>query len=98
MLTGFIAMKNDVLKTLIPNLNATDFTIEMEMITKLNRLGFDMYSVPITYDKRIGDSKIESLTDGTKILFTFLRNLTWKPVNGPSKKDQIKNKLLSFFL
>lgn len=98
VLTGFIAMKNDVLKTLIPNLNATDFTIEMEMITKLNRLGFEMYSVPITYDKRIGDSKIESLTDGIKILFTFIRNLTWKPVKGPSKKDEIKKKFLSFFL
>ncbi|CAN5239922.1 hypothetical protein BH09PAT2_BH09PAT2_01390 [soil metagenome] len=38
-----------------------------------------VYSVPITYDRRLGYSKIHSLPDGIKILHTWFNNLTWSP-------------------
>jgi hypothetical protein len=80
VLTGFVAIKSNVLKVLIPNLQATDFTIEMEMVTKLRKLGFTIHSVPITYDIRLGKSKLRSYRDGLKILWMFVKNLNWKPV------------------
>ncbi len=96
-LTGFIAMKSSVVKTLIPNLKSKDFTIEMEMITKLSRLGFEVYSVPITYERRLGTSKIDSFKDGVKILGMFVRNLRWKPVQKKSRLTHIKKKITMFF-
>jgi dolichol-phosphate hexosyltransferase len=84
-LTGFWAMKSNVIKTLIPNLYSTDFTIEMEMITKMKRLGFSIYSMPITYDRRLGKSKLNSYRDGFKILYMFVKNLGWSPVKRQSK-------------
>lgn len=92
VLTGFIAMKADVVRTLIPNLKSTNFTIEMEMITKLNKLDFEMYSVPITYDQRIGTSKVESLADGARILMMFVNNLAWHPIKG-STMNRLKKRL-----
>jgi glycosyltransferase involved in cell wall biosynthesis len=80
VLTGFVAIKSSVLKTLIPHLHATDFTIEMEMVTKLRKLGFTIHSMPITYDIRLGKSKLRSYRDGFKILWMFVINLNWKPV------------------
>jgi len=96
-LTGFIAIKSDVIKTLIPNLQSTNFTIEMEMITKMKKLGFSIYSVPITYDRRMGKSKLHSYRDGAKILFMFIRNLKWTPVKRPSKFGFFNNTLKSIF-
>lgn len=80
-LTGFIAFKRSVIHKLIPHLQSTDFAIEMEMFTKLARMGYQIYSVPITYDRRMGKSKLNSLTDGIKILHTFFKNLLWKPLS-----------------
>ncbi len=95
-LTGFIAIKNEVLKDLIPNIKSTNFTIEMEMITKINRLGFSIYSVPITYDRRMGKSKLNSYRDGLKILLMFITNLRWKPVKVKSR-NQFLNSILQMF-
>lgn len=79
VLTGFFAWKKEVIDRLIPHLNAEGFEIEMEMITKMKRLGFEMYSVPITYDQREGETKIEAIRDGVRILAVFIRNFTWSP-------------------
>lgn len=78
-LSGFIAIKSDVVQTLIPHLHSTNFTIEMEMITKMRKLGFSIYSVPITYDRRMGKSKLHSYIDGFQILLMMINNLRWKP-------------------
>ena len=78
-LTGFFAFRRDVLEKLIPYLQADDFAIEMEIITKLRRLGYSIYSVPITYDRRQGKSKLHSIADGLKIALMMNRNLTWDP-------------------
>ena len=96
-LTGFIAIKSEILKVLIPNLHSTNFTIEMEMITKISRLGFNIYSVPITYDRRMGKSKLHSYRDGFKILLMFIKNLRWIPIKRPSKFGFFNNTLKSIF-
>lgn len=96
VLTGFIAIRSETAKALIPNLQSTNFAIEMEMITKLRRLGFEVYSVPITYDRRMGTSKLHSFSDGMKILFMFIQNLRWKPVKQPSIIQHIYAKIQTF--
>ncbi len=78
-LSGFISMKRKVADHILQHLHAQDFRIEMELITKSVKLGYEITSVPITYDTRRGESKIESFRDGFKILDTLLNNLTWRP-------------------
>ncbi|MCA9397278.1 glycosyltransferase [candidate division WWE3 bacterium] len=80
VLSGYLAWKKTTVDIMVPHLNARGFAIEMEMITKMKRLGFEMYSVPITYDTREGDTKINALQDGIKILSMFFKNFLWKPV------------------
>ena len=96
-LTGFIAIKSEIVKILIPNLHSTNFTIEMEMITKMSRLGFDIYSVPITYDRRMGKSKLHSVKDGLSIVLMFIRNLRWEPVRRRSRVEMLKSNVKMFF-
>lgn len=78
-LSGFISMKKEVADAVNNQLTVDDFRVEMELITKAVRMGFEMASVPITYDRRIGYSKIQSYTDGAKILHTFFKNFYWRP-------------------
>ena len=79
VLSGYFAWKKEVLDELAPHLESEGFEIEMEMITKMKRLGFEMFSVPITYDEREGETKVDSIRDGIKILSMFAKNLTWSP-------------------
>ncbi len=88
VLSGYFAWKKEVIDELKQHLKSNGFEIEMEMISKMTKLGFTMYSVPITYDLREGKSKIESLSDGVKILNTFISNLSWKPMR--YKPDQLQ--------
>lgn len=78
VLSGYFAWKKSVIDHTLPHLKANGFAIEMEMITKTVKLGYEIYSVPITYDQREGETKLNTLRDGTKILIKFLRNLFWK--------------------
>jgi len=77
--TGYFAWKKDVLKELSKYLEADGFSLEMEMITKMARMDFAIYSVPISYTHRSGSTNLRPLVDGKKILHAWLRNLTWKP-------------------
>lgn len=79
VLSGYFAFKRSALNKLVNHLNSKGFAIEMEMITKMKKMGMEVYSVPITYDRRLGYSKISSFSDGLKILVTFFDNLTWSP-------------------
>lgn len=79
-LTGYIALKRSLLPRIIPHLHSRDFAIEMELITKLNRMGYEIYSVPVTYDRRLGKSKLHSMPDAFRILHMFLKNLLWRPI------------------
>jgi glycosyltransferase involved in cell wall biosynthesis len=79
VLTGYYAWSREAVEVLRPHLKAQDFTIEMEMVTKMARLGYGIYSVPISYDARIGDSSLKPITDGSRIMKTYVRNLMWRP-------------------
>ncbi len=79
VLSGYFAWKKEVIDELNPHLKSNGFAIEMEMITKMVKLGFEIYSVPITYNTREGETKINSITDGVKILKMFFKNLFWVP-------------------
>lgn len=78
-LTGYFAFKKKVIDALIPYITASDFTIEMEIVTRAAKMGFPIYSVPITYGERVGQSKLRAFGDGYKILTTFVRNWFWTP-------------------
>ena len=79
VLTGYYAWTTESVKQLRPHLRSTDFAIEMEMVTKMARLGHRVYSVPISYDSRQGDSSLNPLRDGYRILRMYIRNLAWQP-------------------
>lgn len=79
VLSGYFAWKKPVIDELKNHLESKGFEIEMEMITKMTKLGYEMYSVPITYDERVGQTKIQAMSDGIKILSMFFKNLTWSP-------------------
>jgi len=77
--TGYFAWKREVIEELRKHLVCNGFNIEMEMITKMAKLKYSIYSVPITYDPRKGNSTLHPLRDGSLIFHTFLKNLHWKP-------------------
>jgi dolichol-phosphate mannosyltransferase len=84
VLTGYYAWSIGAVKELRPHLTSTNFAIEMEMTTKMARLHQRVYSVPISYDARQGDSSLHPIRDGLRIMRMFLRNLAWKPSLQPS--------------
>jgi len=79
VLTGYFAWKKPALDALAPHVTSPGFAIEMEMITKMRRLGLRLASVPISYHPRAGASNLHPFVDGFRILCMLLRNLTWKP-------------------
>lgn len=76
--TGFFAWKRKVITKLNGYIVSPGFAIEAEMITKMARLGHKIYSVPITYDPRHGESKLAPIGDGLKITWMLFKNITWR--------------------
>lgn len=79
VLTGYFAWRRDALVRLRPYLVSEGFTIEMEMVTKMAKLGEKICSVPISYDSRKGTSNLRPFRDGLRILWVFIKNLFWHP-------------------
>jgi glycosyltransferase involved in cell wall biosynthesis len=79
VLTGYFAWERSAIERLRPHLTSEGFAIEMEMVTKMARLGEEIYSVPISYHPRAGESSLRPIYDGSRILLMFARNLFWKP-------------------
>lgn len=77
--TGYFAWKKQVIDNLNGHIKSPGFAIEAEMITKMAKLGHKIYSVPITYDPRRGDSKLAPIGDGLKITLMLIKNIHWKP-------------------
>jgi glycosyltransferase involved in cell wall biosynthesis len=77
VLSGYFAWKREVIEELEPQLKSHGFAIEMEMITKMARMGYTVYSVPISYDQRTGQSNLRPFSDGARILKMFMRNMRW---------------------
>lgn len=86
VLSGYFAWKKEVIDVLLPHITSHGFSIEMEMITKMVLLKKTIYSVPITYDKREGETKLQAVRDGIKILGPLFLNLIWKPTLSKSKR------------
>ena len=84
--TGYFAWKKKVIDELAPHIKSNGFAIEVEMITKMAKLGYKIYSVPITYDRREGHSKLSPYLDGVRITWMLFKNLMWRP-----KKKAIQN-------
>jgi glycosyltransferase involved in cell wall biosynthesis len=83
--TGYFAWKKKVVDELNHHIKSDGFAIEAEMITKMARLGYTIFSVPITYDRREGHSKLSPYLDGIKITWMLIKNLLWKPSTQQSK-------------
>lgn len=79
VLTGYFAWRREAVERLRPHLVSDGFAIEMEMITKMARLGEEIYCVPISYQPRCGNSSLRPVQDGARILWMLMRNLLWKP-------------------
>ena len=79
VLTGYFAWTKEAIDDLAPHLHSAGFAIEMEMITKMARLKYEIYSVPISYHPRIGTSNLRPVHDGFRILKMFTKNLRWCP-------------------
>jgi glycosyltransferase involved in cell wall biosynthesis len=95
VLSGYFAWKKEKIDDLKKHLNSEGFEIEMDMITKMKKLGFQMYSVPITYDRREGYTKIQVIRDGIRVLKMFFMNLTWSPEK-KSEKNTFFTPILKF--
>ena len=78
-LTGYFAWKKSALDDLRPYVTSPGFAVEMEMITKMARLGQRMVSVPISYHPRSGESNLHPFRDGLRISSMLLKNLAWRP-------------------
>jgi dolichol-phosphate mannosyltransferase len=77
--TGYFAWKREVVEDLKKHIESNGFSLEMEMIAKMSKLGYSIYSVPITYDDRAGVTNLHPVKDGARILHAWGRNLRWKP-------------------
>lgn len=79
VLTGYFAWTRQTIDELHPHLISDGFAIEMEMITKMAKLGHQIYSVPISYTPRSGETNLRPFYDGRRILKMFFRSLHWQP-------------------
>jgi len=79
VLTGYFAWKKTTIEKLRPHLKSQGFAIEMEMVTKMARLGLNISCTPISYSSRAGDTNLRPFYDGSRILWMFAKNLFWEP-------------------
>lgn len=78
VLSGYFAWSRDSIERLRPHIESTGFALEIEMITKMARLGESVYSVPISYNARAGESNLRPFHDGMRILWMLTRNIFWR--------------------
>ena len=69
--TGMWGFNGDVLNHL--DLQTTDFQVEAEIYAKCARSGFKIGEIPVRYMRRITPPKLNSLKDGTKIMWRLVR-------------------------
>ncbi len=77
--TGYFAWKKHVVDKLKDSINSNGFSIEMDMITKMAKMDYEMFSIPITYEKSTTISKLRPIRDGLNILSTWMKNFYWNP-------------------
>lgn len=77
VLTGYYAWTKRSIDELHPHLTSDGFAIEMEMITKMARLGHEIYSVPISYTPRSGETNLRPIYDGRRIMRMYFSSMRW---------------------
>jgi hypothetical protein len=77
--SGFFVWRRDIIDKLFPHLESGRFSLEMEMIARMAKLGFRCFSVPISYQPRDGRSSLRPVRDGMSILGAWISNLFWEP-------------------
>lgn len=77
--TGYFAWTKHAVDVLNGHIKSKGFAIEAEMISKMAKLKLKIFSVPITYDPRHGESKLHPFKDGMKITWMLIKNARWKP-------------------
>jgi dolichol-phosphate hexosyltransferase len=87
VLSGYFAWKREAIEKLAPHLRSQGFAIEMEMLTKMARMGLEVYSVPISYNQRAGESNLRPFYDGYRILSMLAKNLKWSPTEATLKEE-----------
>jgi dolichol-phosphate mannosyltransferase len=92
VLTGYFAWKRGSLERLAPHIQSEGFAIEMEMVTKMARLGEDITCVPISYHPREGVTNLRPIYDGMRILLMFTKNLWWQPESKEKAASQITSR------
>jgi glycosyltransferase involved in cell wall biosynthesis len=77
METCYKAMRTDIMRSL--DLQSNDFRIEPEITSKVLKLGYKIYEVPISYMGRTYEEgkKIKKI-DGIKAIGTLLKCLSWR--------------------
>lgn len=88
VLTGYFAWTRPVIERLRPHLTSQGFAIEMEMITKMAKMGEDIYCVPISYNSRAGESNLRPVRDGFRILRMYMASAAWKPSDSQSLRQK----------
>jgi len=75
--TGYFCWSREVIDKLKPHLRSDGFSIEMEMITKMAKMRYEIFSFPISYEEREGSSNLNPVADGAKIFMTWAKYLFW---------------------
>lgn len=94
VLTGYFAWTKPAIDKLAPHLRSPGFAIEMEMITKMARMKYEIYSVPISYTPRAGESNLKPFLDGMRILKMFLKTLRWRPTIRRHKPPTVEESMI----
>jgi dolichol-phosphate hexosyltransferase len=87
VLSGYFAWEREAIDKLSPQLRSPGFAIEMEMLTKMARMGLEVYSVPISYYQRAGESNLRPFYDGYRILSMLAKNLKWSPREAAANEE-----------
>ncbi len=82
--TGYFAWKRKVTQKLAKHTESPGFAIEMEMLTKMAKLKYDITAVPITYVERAGETALHPVKDGYRILKAWGKYLNWQPTQKKS--------------
>lgn len=71
LLSGYRLINIDKLNTI--ELEYNDFELETELTARFLKKGYSIKWVPVSYERRMGNSKLKAITDGFKILRCMFR-------------------------
>jgi glycosyltransferase involved in cell wall biosynthesis len=75
--SGLYGAKTKYLKMM--NISSPRFSVEAEIAAKAGRMKLKMLDIPIKYQTRVGETKLNPLKDGLTILSAILSLFFWRP-------------------